>query len=171
MITLSGVSNLIKDENGNELIKFTATASAVNEVTLANAATGNAPTLSATGTDSNVSLAFAPKGTGRLSLEGPVSSPVTTVQDLTTAGTITLPSGGFNKRLSASGGSVTGMILTVGAFPGQMICLFNIEATNTITFAAAGTSNVADGTSAVIAALRALVLVWDATSSRWYRTG
>jgi hypothetical protein len=39
---------------------------------------------------------------------------------------------------------------------------------NSITFAAAGTSNVSNGTSAVIAANTAMKLVWDATGSRWY---
>ena len=37
----------ILDENSNEQIIFTTTGSAVNEFTLANAATGNAPELSA----------------------------------------------------------------------------------------------------------------------------
>ena len=39
----------INDSNGNEAIKFVATGSAVNEITVTNAATGNAPTISATG--------------------------------------------------------------------------------------------------------------------------
>jgi hypothetical protein len=52
------------DTNGNELLKVTATASAVNELTLANAATGGAPALSATGGDTNIGIALTPKGTG-----------------------------------------------------------------------------------------------------------
>jgi len=52
------------DTNGNELLKVTATASAVNELTLANAATGAAPVLSATGGDTNISIVLTPKGTG-----------------------------------------------------------------------------------------------------------
>jgi hypothetical protein len=56
----------IDDINGNELLKVTATASAVNEVTLANAATGNGPTLSATGGDTNVSLNIVPKASGNV---------------------------------------------------------------------------------------------------------
>jgi len=59
------------DVNGNaigdgtlELLKFSETASAVNEFTIANAATGNNPVLSATGGDSNVGLEFTAKGTG-----------------------------------------------------------------------------------------------------------
>jgi hypothetical protein len=56
----------INDTNGNELFLFTATASAVNEVTLANAATGNAPTLTSSGSDSNIDLVFSAKGTGQV---------------------------------------------------------------------------------------------------------
>jgi len=58
----------INDTNGNELIKVTATSSAVNEVTLANAATTNNPTLSATGGDSNVGIDLTPKGLGAIKL-------------------------------------------------------------------------------------------------------
>jgi hypothetical protein len=54
------------DTNGNELIKVTATASAVNEVTLANAATGNAPTLTASGDDTNIGFKLVAKGTGEV---------------------------------------------------------------------------------------------------------
>ena len=104
-----------------------------------------------------------------LILAGAVSSPPATAQNLTNSATITLPTGGDTKPLTATGGSVTGIILTAGTVDGQKLVLFNKEASNTITFAAAGTSNVADGTSAVLGALRAMSLVWDATSSRWYR--
>ena len=54
----------ILDSNSNELIKFTTTSSAINEFTLANAATGSGPTLSATGSDTNIDLNFSVKGTG-----------------------------------------------------------------------------------------------------------
>jgi hypothetical protein len=54
----------IDDTNGNELIGVTATASAVNEITVANAATGNNPVISATGTDTNIGVTLTPKGTG-----------------------------------------------------------------------------------------------------------
>ena len=58
--------NFIGDENGLEQIKFATTASAVNELSVTNAATGNGPTLSATGGDTNVDLNVDPKGTGTL---------------------------------------------------------------------------------------------------------
>lgn len=58
----------IDDTNGNELFKITATASAVNELTVANAATGNNPVVSATGTDTNIGVTITPKGTGNTTL-------------------------------------------------------------------------------------------------------
>jgi len=58
----------VNDTNGNELMKVTATASAVNELTLANAATGNGPTLSATGDDTNIDINITPKGTGEVNV-------------------------------------------------------------------------------------------------------
>jgi len=52
------------DANGNEIAKSSATASAVNEVTFTNAATGTNPTISATGDDTNIGLTGVPKGSG-----------------------------------------------------------------------------------------------------------
>jgi hypothetical protein len=54
----------INDANGNEVIKTPATTSAVNEITVTNAATGNGPTISATGDDTNIDLKMIGKGTG-----------------------------------------------------------------------------------------------------------
>lgn len=54
----------INDTNSNELLKVTATAAAINELTLANAAAGGAPTLSATGGDADISINLVGKGTG-----------------------------------------------------------------------------------------------------------
>lgn len=47
--TPSGIREQINDTNRNEVLKFGATASAVNEITITNAATGAFPTISATG--------------------------------------------------------------------------------------------------------------------------
>lgn len=65
------------DVNGNaigdgtlELLKFIETASAVNEITVTNAATGNGPELSATGDDTNIDLKLTPKGSGKINLDG-----------------------------------------------------------------------------------------------------
>src|SRR6056300_259871 len=60
----------INDENDLEQIKFATTASAVNEFTVTNAATGNAPEISATGGDTNIDLNLTPKGIGRTTFNG-----------------------------------------------------------------------------------------------------
>jgi hypothetical protein len=62
------VITAVNDTNGNELLRVTATASAVHEVTLANAATGSGPTLSATGNDLDIDINIAPKGTGEVNI-------------------------------------------------------------------------------------------------------
>ena len=64
-LTSPKIGTSILDTNGNELALLTATSSAVNEITLANAATGNGPIISSTG-ETNVDLNLNPKGTGVL---------------------------------------------------------------------------------------------------------
>lgn len=54
----------INDASGNETLMLSSTASAVNEVTIANAATGNPPTIRPTGGDTNIDLSLGGKGTG-----------------------------------------------------------------------------------------------------------
>lgn len=58
----------INDNNGNEVIKLGTTASAVNEVSITNAATGNAPLIAPTGDDTNIDIALKGKGTGKTKL-------------------------------------------------------------------------------------------------------
>ena len=64
------IINIIDDSNGNEEIIFTATASAVNELTVANAATGNNPNITASGSDADVGINFTPKGVGAVTFNG-----------------------------------------------------------------------------------------------------
>ena len=65
-------AHFIGDENGNEQIIFQTTSSAVNQFDITNAATGNAPEISATGGDTNISLKLTPKGSGQVLLDGNV---------------------------------------------------------------------------------------------------
>ena len=60
----------IRDENGNEQLQFQTTASAVNHFDITNAATGNNPSISAVGGDSNISINLVPKGTGEVQANG-----------------------------------------------------------------------------------------------------
>ena len=68
-LTSPKIGTNILDTNGNELAVLTATGSAVNEFTLANAASGNAPRLSTSG-ESNVDLDLLAKGTGLVTVRG-----------------------------------------------------------------------------------------------------
>jgi len=62
----------IVDQNGNELLSFTPSGSAVNEITIANASTGYAPDIRATGDDPDIDIDMIPKGTGVLTVSGTV---------------------------------------------------------------------------------------------------
>jgi len=102
------------DTNGNELLKVSATASAVNELTLANAATGGAPVLSATGGDTNIGIGLTPKGTGGVVFPaGAVGTPsITTTGDTNTgiffpaADTVAASTGGTERMRIDSSGNV-----------------------------------------------------------------
>ena len=79
-----GTSNqIIYDSNANEYLKFSTTASAVNELTIANATTTQAPQLQATGGDADIGLNLVPKGTGRVTA-GSVNILTTSSTDVVT---------------------------------------------------------------------------------------
>ena len=63
------VTTALADSSGNELLKVTATGSAINELTLANAAASGNPTISATGGDTNIGISILPKGSGKITLD------------------------------------------------------------------------------------------------------
>ena len=65
-LTSPAIGTSILDTNGLELALITATGSAVNEFTIANAAAGAGPTLSSTGDEANVDINLNPKGSGVL---------------------------------------------------------------------------------------------------------
>jgi len=66
-IGFSGDTPAINDPHGNELLTFVHVGTAVNQITITNAATTAAPTITATG-EANVPLKIDAKGTGTLSL-------------------------------------------------------------------------------------------------------
>ena len=137
-LTSPKIGTAIQDTNGAELIKVTATSSAVNEVTLANAATGNNPTLSATGDDTNVGVDVTPKGTGQFDV------------------TASFMTGIFSDKVSALGN--TGTSQTITSTNGQV---FTATLTGNCTFTlASANSNSNQATSFT------LILTNDATPSR-----
>lgn len=87
-------------------------------------------------------------------------------QSVASSGTITTTGIGVARVTTA--GAVTGVILQAGQ-AGQQVTVIN-ESANSITFAASGTSHVADGVADVIAATSARTFVYDSGTSLWYRT-
>ena len=71
----------ITDTSDNEIMLFEKTASAVNEFSVTNAATGTNPSLAATGDDTNISVALTPKGNGLVVVPNGYESNVGTTDD------------------------------------------------------------------------------------------
>jgi len=65
-------AHFIGDENGNEQIVFQTTSSAVNQIEVTNAATGNGVQIASTGGDTNIDLKLLPKGSGQVVIDGNV---------------------------------------------------------------------------------------------------
>ena len=71
----------IADSSDNEIAIFEKAASAVNEYSFTNAATGSNPTMAATGGDTNISVALTPKGNGLVVVPNGYESNVGSVDD------------------------------------------------------------------------------------------
>ncbi len=80
----------------------------------------------------------------------------------------TITTSGVGVARTTNSGAVTGIIMQAGTVNGQKVTVTN-ETANSGTMATSGTSNVADGTSCVIAANTARDFVWNGTL--WYRCG
>ena len=124
-LTSPKIGTSILDTNGNELALLTATGSAVNEFTIANAATGAGPTLSSTGGDSNIDINITPKGTGDVVLAGDTvkvgDSGAAAVLTSNGAGTLTVTTGGASDLiLSTNSGTNSGTITITDAADGHI---------------------------------------------------
>lgn len=99
-LTSPRIGTAVLDMNGNEVFAITATASAVNDFTIVNAATGNTPQIQASGNDTNISINLVPKGTGTIQAGG--------VAVVTTTGTQTLT----NKTIAFASNTLTDVAST-----------------------------------------------------------
>ena len=75
-LTSPKIGTGIYDTSGNELFLLTATGSAVNQLTYANAADGNNPSFTASGGSTNIGINFVPKGSGQVQAAGNTISTV-----------------------------------------------------------------------------------------------
>jgi len=161
----------INDANGNASLVLASSASAVNYMQIANSATGNTPTFSALGTDTNISFYVQAKGSGRVvmynsSNDSPIAfrnaaqsaDAIWSLSSLTGTQTFTLPNitGNVQVNLRATGteaanavtasgtcGTITTSSLTTASAGSYAITWTNttIVSTSTITMNVSGGTN------------------------------
>lgn len=147
----------INDANGAELLKVTATSSAVNEVTVTNAIASGKPTLSATGDDTNITLKLLGKGTGSVEIAKAAytSSTITSAGAASTAATYIICNSGSALAVSLANGTVTGE--------------YKIFTNMGAGIATVTPASFAQGTTFALDQYDAATLIWDST--KWYVTG
>jgi hypothetical protein len=126
----------ILDEASNEQLKFSTTASAVNEVTIKNAATGSGPEIQATGGDTNIDIELVPKGTGTVNLlDGVLKRSII----LDYAETPQAPSSTSTTVLNVENGNVISFTLTEATVVSTSNILADYAGSLTMVITAAGT--------------------------------
>lgn len=147
----------INDANGAELIRFTATTSAVNDVSITNAATGNKPVISAAGDDTNITLSIAGKGTGPVEVAKLAysSSTITTAGAASTSATYIICNSGSALAVSLANGTVVGES--------------KIFTNRGLGIATITPATFANGTTVALDQYDSVSLIWDGV--RWYITG
>ena len=160
----------INDTNGNEELKFTTTASAVNEITITNAATGNRPDISVTGGDTNIGLSLTTKGTGLILFnDGAFNADAT----LTDGATITWDVGsspvakvtlGGNRALSAPTNSVAGQFIS-------LTVIQDATGSRTLTFNSAYEFTADTAPTLTTTASKADIFVFKYNGTVWMEVG
>ena len=154
-LTSPQIGTAILDTNGNEEIKFTATSSAVNEITVANAATGNAPSVTASGTNTNINLNVNAKGNGSVKISK------IAVGGQSTSNSTAPVNDGYLNYTSAAGT----IIVNDGTTLGEQKVFTNTTG-GAITIQP---TNFAQGTSISLADNGGVTLIWNTTE--WFIIG
>lgn len=156
-ITTPSITTSINDANGNESIKLTATGTAVNEITVINAATGNNPQINATGTNTNINLNLNAKGTGSVEISKAAYESVEISGDgaASTAATYIICNKGSALAVSLADGTTTGE--------------YKIFTNKGAGVATITPTNFAAGTSFAIAQNEGATCIWDGTN--WFLVG
>lgn len=112
----------VKDSSGNEVVKFASAASAVNEITITNAATGDPAKIDATGGDTDIDILVTPAGTGTFQIAGSAGA----ITSGTTNAALTITGNGTGGV--AIGNALTEKVVTLspGATPALDASLGNI---------------------------------------------
>lgn len=164
----------IEDGNGNEVLKFGSTSSAINEVTITNKAAGTAPSIEATGGDTNIGLNLKSKGSGTVQANGLDVATSNVVQSLTDGATVTWATSGvqFPNAVVTLGGNRT--LAITGAISGQSGTLIvKQDGTGSRTLTLPSGSKVRDGGSGAVTLSTAansvdiLSYLYDGTNYFW----
>jgi hypothetical protein len=164
---LTGLTNgsLLLDSSSNEYITFTNVSSAVNHIGITTAATGNNPSIAATGDDTNITLEITGKGTGGVSFESKLILEKSTDVATDTAINLNEPLTVFN-----SGSPITPTIAD-GTAQGEIHSFINVGAGETRLTPAGGSSNIlgVDSGDGFIAFGEGdgCQLIWNTSVSKW----
>ena len=151
------ITTAIEDAAGAELIKFDATTSAVNEVTVKNNTTGNDPLIIASGDNGDINLNLAGKGTGVVEL----AKVAYTVNVQTAGGAVSAN----HSYIIFNNGSPFSASVADGSVPGE-IKIFTNKGAGAVTVQPA---NFAQGSFFQLAQYDGCQAVWDGTN--WYLVG
>lgn len=167
-VKFSGSTLGIYDTSNNELVLFTETASAVNELTIVNAATGNNPTISATGGDTNIGITISGKGTGATTIR--VKPRINSTASSATPSINTDTTDQFN--ITALAAAITSMTTNLSGTPNdgqKLIIRFKDDGTGrAITWGASFASRGGTlPTTTVATKLLYVGLIWNSTASTW----
>ena len=148
------IQQSISDSSGSPLIKLVRTASAVNEITITNKATGAHPSIAATGTDANINLSLSTKGKGSVAIS----------KAAFTSSTIT----GDGQADSSSSLVIcnSGSALAVALGPGTTVGEFKIFSNKGAGLATITPAPFANGSTIRLPQNTATQCVWDGTN--WF---
>lgn len=157
-ITTPKIITSINDTNNNEIVKFTAIGSAVNEITITNNISGSAPSISATGTDTNIPLNLFSKGNRAVTSNKTAYTP-----------TVISASGDFSSTSSnyiLNGSSVTVNMID-GTVNGEIKIFTNVNSSQAAL--AQVSSNFSQGTQITLDQYDTVQIMWY--SSLWHIIG
>ncbi len=93
------------------------------------------------------------------------------LQTLAGADTLALNGNQGSARVTAAAAR-TGFIIPAGTKHGQRLAIFiESAAANTVTAAAAGTSNIAGGVTVILSGLEMHEFIWNSVTALWYQIG
>lgn len=178
----SGKYNSLLDTNGATSIVLTPTASAVNYLTVANAAAAGTPTIECTGASSVINLTLKPKS-GSVIVDGDlqVLGTTTTIDSVNVqiADRYLYMGANYTSNTSLPGGIVVNTfptvftnLVTTGGFSSTTVV--NIISTTGMAagdiFQVSGANNIANTGLYVIASLTATTITIDTTAGDFYNT-